>query len=105
MKPIELARRAKMDRGYLSRILQGRASPSLDILERIADALAVSVQSLFEGEPDEIRDLTADLQRDPKLKVMLRSLRELSDDDRQQILSIIQRFEASQPALNKKSRY
>ena len=99
MKPIELAHRAHINRGQLSRILQGRASLSIESLERIAAVLGVAPGTLLEGEPHEVRDLTAQLQREPTLAVALRSLRKLPESDRVQVISIIERFAASAKLL------
>jgi len=95
MKPIDLARRADINRGQLSRVLQGRASLSIESLERVAAALGVAPGSLLEGETYEVRDLTAQLTREPSLAVALRSIRKLDESDRAQVISIIERFAAS----------
>lgn len=95
MKPIELAEKARVNRGQLSRVLQGRASLSIQSLERVAAVLGVAPGSLLEGKTHEVHDLTAQLQREPTLAVALRSLRKLDESDRAQVISIIERFAAS----------
>jgi transcriptional regulator with XRE-family HTH domain len=95
MKPIELAEKAQLNRGQLSRVLQGRASLSIESLERVAAALGVAPGTLLEGETHEVRDLTAQLQREPTLAVALRTLRKLDESDRAQVIQIIERFVAS----------
>jgi len=44
----EFADHAKVARSYMSRIERGGANPSLDAIERLAEALGVDVQALFE---------------------------------------------------------
>ena len=39
-------------RSYMSRIERGRANPSLDAIEALADALGVEVRELFETSSD-----------------------------------------------------
>lgn len=60
--------------------------------------------SLFEGEPHETRDLAAQIQWDASLAVALRSLQELSDEDKAQVISIIQRFVASSKSLQNEGK-
>jgi transcriptional regulator with XRE-family HTH domain len=95
MKPIELSETARVNRGQLSRVLQGRASLSIPSLERIAAVLGVAPGTLLEGETHKVRDLSAELEREPTLAVALRSLRQLDESDRAQVITIIERFAAS----------
>ena len=43
----ELAERAELHRTYLSDIERGEGNPSLEIIEKLANALDISVASLF----------------------------------------------------------
>ena len=43
----ELADRAGMKRGAVSRIIHGHHSPNVDTVERIAEALQVPIESIF----------------------------------------------------------
>ena len=95
MKPIELAHQAQIDRGQLSRILQGRSSPSLQSLERIAAVLGVPAGSLLEGKTYNANELVTQLQRDSSLALALRSLQKLPESDKAQVITIIERFVAS----------
>jgi XRE family transcriptional regulator of biofilm formation len=46
---IELAKRAKVSQGYLAAIERGlKRNPSLEVLQRLAKALGVSVTALLE---------------------------------------------------------
>jgi transcriptional regulator with XRE-family HTH domain len=90
MKQIELSRAADVDSSQLSRILQGRAFPSIDSLGRIADALGVSPGSLLDGETPRIEENTPEIELDPTLTVSLRALQQLDDDDKEQVIAVIQ---------------
>lgn len=90
MKQIELAREAGVDSSQLSRILQGRAFPSIESLGRIADALGVSPGSLLDGETLRIDENTPERELDPTLAVSLRALQQLNDDDKEQVIAVIQ---------------
>jgi transcriptional regulator with XRE-family HTH domain len=51
-----LAGDSGVDRAYVSRIERALANPTIDVLERIASVLEVSIPELFRvPEPDEIR--------------------------------------------------
>ncbi len=43
----ELAARAGLDRTYVSGVERGRRNPTLEVLQRIADALGVNLDVLF----------------------------------------------------------
>lgn len=43
----ELAKKAKVDRSYISQIETGKVSPSLAVLERIAKALGCNLKDFF----------------------------------------------------------
>lgn len=47
MSQEELAKKANVDRSYISQIESGRKTPSLAVLERIADALGCSLKDFF----------------------------------------------------------
>ena len=56
MSQIVLAARAKLSKTYLSDLENGRRKPSAVILLRIADALQITVDELFEGCTPEKRE-------------------------------------------------
>ena len=43
----DLAKRLKINRSYLSEVENGKATPSIRLLERIADELGVSIKDFF----------------------------------------------------------
>jgi len=45
----DLALEANINKNYLSDLENGRRNPSLDILERIANAFGISLSELFKG--------------------------------------------------------
>lgn len=47
MSQEELAKKANVDRSYISQIESGKKTPSLSVLERIADALECSLKDFF----------------------------------------------------------
>ncbi|TYP51672.1 helix-turn-helix domain-containing protein [Thermosediminibacter litoriperuensis] len=51
----ELARRAELSVSYLSEIERGKKQPSLEAIEKLATALNISKNALFEPEPTENR--------------------------------------------------
>lgn len=61
-----LAEKADLSVHYLSRIETGSAAPTLDSLERIAQALGVQIGELFQfrkGEVQEAKELLHQIQR------------------------------------------
>ena len=46
---LELALESEVNKNYLCDLEKGRRNPSLEILERIADALNISLEELFKG--------------------------------------------------------
>ncbi len=47
MSQEDLAKKANVDRSYISQIESGKKIPSLSVLERIADALECSLKDFF----------------------------------------------------------
>jgi transcriptional regulator with XRE-family HTH domain len=47
MSQDDLAKKAGVDRSYISQIESGKKTPSLSVLERIADALECSLKDFF----------------------------------------------------------
>lgn len=45
----DLSLEANVNKNYISDLENGRRNPSLDILERIADALSITLEELFRG--------------------------------------------------------
>lgn len=46
----EVAARAKLNTSYLSQIERGTKNPSLDVLERVATAVGLTLEELFRSE-------------------------------------------------------
>ena len=90
MKPIELSHRAEIDRSQLSRILHGKSLPSIESLARIANTLGVSAGDLLDDRQTKpVDDAIAELQKKTGLKVALRSIQKLNEEDQKKVLSII----------------
>lgn len=45
----DLSLESNVNKNYISDLENGRRNPSLDILERIADALSITLEELFRG--------------------------------------------------------
>lgn len=45
----DLSLEANVNKNYISDLENGRRNPSLDILERISDALSITLEELFRG--------------------------------------------------------
>lgn len=58
----ELERRTGIDRGHISRIINGKVSPTLDTIKRLADALEVP-ESAFHDEEINLRSLVENMVR------------------------------------------
>jgi transcriptional regulator with XRE-family HTH domain len=48
---VDLAQRSGLDRGYLGQVELGHKNPTLQTMNRIADALSVPLSSLLHEEP------------------------------------------------------
>lgn len=87
----KLAEIIGISKGYLSDIEKGaKTNPSTELLERIANALDVTVSDLFEKSTDE-NDKLDDLEED--MKVLLFKAKKLTKEDRQKVLKMIEIFE------------
>ena len=49
LSQLELSIDSGVNKNYICDLEKGRRNPSLDVLERIADALGVSLEGLFKG--------------------------------------------------------
>lgn len=86
-----LANRAGISNPYLSQIERGLRKPSADILQRVAEALRISAETLYvkAGILDEpVDDLAARIEADPELsarqkRLLLEVYRSLRDGDSQ----------------------
>ena len=88
MRPIQLAERAKIDQGQLSKVMHGKAYPSIDSLMRIASALGVSPGTLLDGKTEDGAELANAVEN---LAVAFYSLQQLNDDDRDSVLTLVQK--------------
>jgi len=84
LKAKQLADMAEIDQSYLSQIENGKRSPSLDVLQKIAKALHVTVSELLGEVPEQF---TADQRK------LINYVKEL---DSEQIYSTIQMIKAFQ---------
>ena len=85
-----LAKECHMSAGYLSDIEKNiKLNPSKEILDKIALALKVNTQELFDEnrEPDEIDKL------EDEFKIMFSKMKKISPSDREIIMKMIDRFE------------
>ncbi len=81
----QLAERAEINSVYLSKIEHGKENPTLTLLIRIALALEVDVQDLFDyqqeasskAQKETLRRLISQIDDDNKLKVAVRVARAL----------------------------
>ena len=85
------ARKCNMSPGYLSDLEKGKKlNPSMDLLDKIASELGVTVQQLLKeniDEADEIDKLEADM------KILYSKIKDLTPNDRKKILKTIEQFE------------
>ncbi len=86
MRPTQLARLANIDHGQLSKIMHGKAFPSIESLRRIASALGVSPGTLLDGKIETGDELAHAVEH---LAVAFYSLRQLEKDDRQSLVSMV----------------
>lgn len=77
-----LAEQVGIDTKYLSRLEVGRSYPSLDTLERVADALGVELKDFFEfahaDDPKELKGTLTTLTKrlsDAQLRIAVKVLR------------------------------
>ncbi|MGO5072398.1 helix-turn-helix domain-containing protein [Clostridium sporogenes] len=86
-----LAKACQMSPGYLSDLEKGKKdNPSIDVLEKIANKLNVTVQQLFKEDietTDEIDEL------ENEMILLYSKIKNLSSRDRQKILKMIEIFE------------
>lgn len=86
-----LAKLCNVSPGYISDLEKNKKqNPSTDLLERIAIALAVNVQDLFDGnkEHDEIDQLEKDF------RLLYHKMKNITPSDRKKILKMIELFES-----------
>jgi len=89
MKVSELARRAKIDNGQISRVLRGQPCLSIDSLRRVSDVLGVTPGTLLDGKVPEFDD---EAKSNYSASILFRSFKKLSPEDRQQVQWIVERF-------------
>lgn len=86
----KLSRESGVSKGYLSELENGiKENPNIEILDKIAKALDVSVSDLFEQDPidEELEDLEEDM------KLLFSKAKQLSKENRKKVLKMIEIFE------------
>lgn len=88
----ELSRRSKIDASFLSKILNGERTPPSDLyIKRIAEELELDYFTLLAKAGRVAEELRPYLSK-PKMPEMLKTIGKLSDKDRQEILTKIERY-------------
>ncbi|WP_315117909.1 helix-turn-helix transcriptional regulator [uncultured Clostridium sp.] len=86
-----LAKACGMSPGYLSDLEKGKKdNPSMDMLEKIANELNVTVQQLFKEDIDKIDEID---ELENEMKLLYSKIKNLSSSDRQKVLKMIEIFE------------
>ncbi|WP_066895721.1 helix-turn-helix domain-containing protein [Clostridium nigeriense] len=86
----KLSRESGVSKGYLSELENGiKENPNIEILDKIAKALGISVSDLFEQDPidEELEDLEEDM------KLLFSKAKQLSKENRKKVLKMIEIFE------------
>lgn len=86
----KLATKAGISKGYLSDIEKGvKDNPSTELLEKIANALEVSISDLFGNEStlDKLDFLEEDM------KIMFSKAQKMSKENRKKVLKMMELFE------------
>jgi transcriptional regulator with XRE-family HTH domain len=83
----ELARKIGIHLGHLSRIENGKSSPSIDILKKLTEAFEVSADYLLNDESDELAPV---ILHDKNLSEKIRLIEILDDKDRETIVNVIE---------------
>lgn len=86
----KLSRESGVSKGYLSELENGiKENPNIEILDKIAKALDISVSDLFEQDPidTELEDLEEDM------KLLFSKAKQLSKENRKKVLRMIEIFE------------
>lgn len=65
----ELARRTKLARSYLYRVLEGSSTPTIETLGKIAHALGYELELRKEAPKDSVRDISLQVVRDGQWKI------------------------------------
>ena len=83
----ELAEKVGVSQSYVARWETGRSQPRPKALEKIADALSVSVEELLVGGKPQLE--SALNLKDEELVELLRELQHLSDDELQALKTVM----------------
>ena len=86
----KLSRESGVSKGYLSELENGiKENPNIEILDKIAKALDISVSDLFEQDPidEELEELEEDM------KLLFSKAKQLSKENRKKVLKMIEIFE------------
>jgi transcriptional regulator with XRE-family HTH domain len=84
----EVTMTAKLDKAQYSRIENGKTDPSVSTVERIAQALGVTLSELF-AKPDELKDVHS-IDKSIMEKVAL--IEKLSDEERNTLYFMLDAF-------------
>lgn len=86
-----LATKAGISKGYISDIEKGvKGNPSIDVLEKIANALNVNVSELFDTNSHLENDNLDELEDD--MKLLFSKAKKLSKENRQKVLKMMEIF-------------
>lgn len=87
---VELAERSGVSQPVISQIENGRANPTVEVLELIAAALDVAVPDLFEREGE-----------GPEVAEIMSRLAQLSPDHQRQVRDFVAFLAAQQPRISR----
>ena len=83
----QLAMRMQVPRTYVSKIENEKAMPTLSSLQRLAQALEVSMADLLKGSNRSLEDEIADLMQDDFLSQVMPYVKQLDSMQRSSLLS------------------
>lgn len=88
-----LAEKANISRSYLADVENNRYNPSIDVLNKIANALELTAQQLLKDDIDEKDDIDK-LEED--LQILFNKIQKISPKDRKKLLQLIEIFEENE---------
>jgi transcriptional regulator with XRE-family HTH domain len=103
IKPVELARRADIDPGAVTRILRGERKPNPETLQAIADALKLNYEVIFRAAVGKSVPLTA--SNNPAIEEILDLARQLPENDVADLIDLargkLKRYERTEDPTRK----